>query len=71
MAKADDWDVKQQTKPRTPLFFSAVSLAKQKYMSIIFGLLNPIPLDDDSAAIRTFALNDTNRSRNGKSTVEA
>ena len=31
----------------------------------------PIPLDGDSATIRNFGQNDTNRSRNGKSAVEA
>ena len=31
----------------------------------------PIPLGGDSATIRNFGQNDTNRSRNGKSTVEA
>ena len=31
----------------------------------------PIPLDGDSATIRNFCQNDTNRSRNGKSAVEA
>ena len=33
--------------------------------------LTPIPLDGDSATIRNFGQNDTNRSRNGKSVVEA
>ena len=32
---------------------------------------HPIPLDGDSATIRKFGQNDTNRSRNGKSAVEA
>ena len=32
---------------------------------------NPIPLDGDSATIRNFGQNDSNRSRNGKSAVEA
>ena len=31
----------------------------------------PIPLDGDSATIRNFGQNDTNRSRNGKSAIEA
>ena len=31
----------------------------------------PIPLDGDSATIRNFGQNDTNRSRNGKNAVEA
>ena len=31
----------------------------------------PIPLDGDSATIRNFGQNDTNRSRNGRSAVEA
>ena len=31
----------------------------------------PIPLDGDSATIRNFGQNDTNRNRNGKSAVEA
>ena len=31
----------------------------------------PIPLDGDCATIRSLGLNDTNRSRNGKSAVEA
>ena len=31
----------------------------------------PIPLDGDSATIRNFGQNDMNRSRNGKSAVEA
>ena len=30
----------------------------------------PIPLDGDSAMIRNFGQNDTNHSRNGKSTVD-
>ena len=34
-------------------------------------ILTPIPLDGDSASIRNFGHNDTNRSRNGKSVVEA
>ena len=31
----------------------------------------PIPLDGDSATIRNFGQNDTNRNRNGKSAVQA
>ena len=31
----------------------------------------PIPLDGNSATIRNFGQNDTNRSRNGKSALEA
>ena len=31
----------------------------------------PFPLDGDSAAIRNFGQNDTNRSRNGKSAAES
>ena len=31
----------------------------------------PIPLDGDSATIRNFGQNDTNRSTNGKSAVKA
>ena len=33
--------------------------------------LTPIPLDGDSVTIRNFGQNDTNRSRNGTSVVEA
>ena len=35
------------------------------------GGLHPIPLDGASATIRNFGQNDANRSRNGKSVVEA
>ena len=33
-------------------------------------LKTPIPLEGDSATIRNFGQNDTNRNRNGKSAVE-
>ena len=36
-----------------------------------FSKKKPIPLDGDSATIRNFGQNDTNRSRNDKSAVEA
>ena len=45
MTKAEDWDVEQQNKQTNKqnpghLYFLAVSLAKQKNMSIMFGFIS-------------------------------
>ena len=43
----------------------------QETLSSLNNPKTPIPLDRDSATIRNFGQNDTNRNRNGKTAVEA
>ena len=48
-----------------------IALSVAELLSSGVEAKTPIPLDGNSATILNFGQNDTNRSRNGKSVVEA
>ena len=58
-------------KESFPTTFALYKSVHGKHGACLIRCLTPYPLDGDSATIRNFGQNDTNRSRNGTSAVEA